>query len=338
MLYHTFFQKEKINYLILRLHNVRLKTLCFGNEVDQCFSIIAGELKKKTVKTLEELTAIIKNCPIEPKPTCESLPFIWEWRDYSKTLLTQTKLENHSFYNSFRFSKDQTTTKMWVKRLPQDRIYTPQEGIQVIRSNCTIENVPAASFRVQDLNLDKVIYDVTKYIQTLPVHERLQVASSWQRLQSRLLGIQTRHLPPMNLDKLKVERTVEIPSLPDEYQFLQNTNHPEIRGERNHSLEVGLDVVVYTQITKNRPWLGMVVSLQGEDSFTIQWYERSGRSERFVAMRHSTGEPYTDVQKKATVMFRGIAKDVTSNSFRISHYWLKKIKDSYDSHDVSYTD
>lgn len=307
-----------------------------GNEVDQCFSILANEFRKNQINTLEELMKLIEDSPIHPKPTCESLPYIWEWRDYSKPKLTKTLLINFSFYNSFKIANAGNVVKLWAKRLPQDKNLVPEGGLKVLKDCVTFEKVPSAQFRVETLNIDKVISDLTKYLQCLPVMKRRQVASSWERLKTRLESMPLKHLRPMDLDELVHVKQCNVAELPDEYRFLEITELPEIDGERCKStLEVGLDVVVYTRDKNTRPWIGRVVEVISDESFKIQWFVRCGKSEKFIA-ENKNGKLHTDVLENVSIMFRGIAKDVTNKSFRISYYWMKKVMEAYKSHDESY--
>ena len=65
-------------------------------------SILTQEFKKSEIKTVEELIQLIENSSIKPKPDCETLEYIWNWRDYISGYLSDKELQNHSFYNAFR--------------------------------------------------------------------------------------------------------------------------------------------------------------------------------------------------------------------------------------------
>ena len=51
-----------------------------GNETDQCFSVIATELKKEDILTLETLKKKIEDSPLNPKPVCRDLQYIYNWK------------------------------------------------------------------------------------------------------------------------------------------------------------------------------------------------------------------------------------------------------------------
>ena len=55
--------------------------------------------------------------------------------------LTEKSLENHSFYHSFRFFKEDDTALMQAKHLPQDHEWTPSTGIRLVKENVIFEPV-----------------------------------------------------------------------------------------------------------------------------------------------------------------------------------------------------
>ena len=104
---------------------------------------------------------MIKNSSISPKPECEILDYIWNWRDYISEYLTVKELKNHSFYNAFNFKKEMSdsegmVTKMRCKRLPQDDEWEPPTGIRLVKPNTPYDPVPSADFRVDELMLPKL--------------------------------------------------------------------------------------------------------------------------------------------------------------------------------------
>ena len=114
------------------------------------------------MKTVEELFEIIVNSPISPKPSCDSLSFIWNWRDHIESSLTQRKLKNHSFYNAFKICREDSHVKLKVKRLPQDLEWLPPTGIRLLKPNSGNEPVGCADFWVEDLMLSRILANLEK--------------------------------------------------------------------------------------------------------------------------------------------------------------------------------
>ena len=154
-------------------------------------SILTQEFKKSEIKTVEELFHIIENSPMVPRPECESLQYIWNWRDYISGYLTDKQLKNHSFYNAFKIKKEKTVsegkvTKLRCKRLPQDEEWLPPTGIRLVQANTPYDPVGSAEFRVQDLLLPKIMENLEKYFRRMPTHVRVKVGDSWGRLKDSL--------------------------------------------------------------------------------------------------------------------------------------------------------
>ena len=126
-----------------------------GNEVDQVFSILSGELKKNEISTLDDLKNVILNSPIEPKPVVRSQMFTWDWKANVEGHLNP--LENHSFFNSFSFKKEEGVVCLRYKKYPHSPEYGPEKGIQLMKSRVDSSPVPVADFRIDKLELDKVI-------------------------------------------------------------------------------------------------------------------------------------------------------------------------------------
>ena len=132
-----------------------------GNSVDQLFSILTQEFKKSEIKTVDELIEIIQKSPITPQPSVESLNYTWDWKNFVTGYLTGKQLENHSFYNAFNIVKEGKKTKLRAKRLPQDQEWFPPTGIELIQQNIPFdEPVRSSGFRVEDLILPKVLWDL----------------------------------------------------------------------------------------------------------------------------------------------------------------------------------
>ena len=77
-------------------------------------SILANELKSD-ITTIEELKEKITNAPIQPKPVCKSLDFIFGWKGFVTPWLADPPLTNHSKYNSFSVQKESGKVKFRKK-------------------------------------------------------------------------------------------------------------------------------------------------------------------------------------------------------------------------------
>merc|ERR1712176_787945 len=125
--------------------------------------------------------------------------------------------------------------KLRAKVLPQDPVYLPQEGIRLFKENASLRPVPAADFRVDALQLDKVLTDLTRWLKTMPAHLSEEVAKSWSELDKKLKGLVRDKdiLPEMDIRTLPKQAPVEVASVPGEYQFVEEegSNVPSISGE-----------------------------------------------------------------------------------------------------------
>ena len=206
-----------------------------GNSVDQLFSILTQEFKKSEIKTVDELIEIIQKSPITPQPSVESLNYTWDWKNFVTGYLTGKQLENHSFYNAFNIVKEGKKTKLRAKRLPQDQEWFPPTGIELIQQNIPFdEPVRSSGFRVEDLNLPKVLWDLQKYFKRMPTHLRVSISSSWNKLKETLEGLprMQNNLPPMKLSDLPKMQLNLAPVLSDEFDFVDDDPNdlPVIKG------------------------------------------------------------------------------------------------------------
>ena len=112
-----------------------------GNEVDQLFSILTTEFKSSDMLDVESLKSKILNSPIKPKPVVESMMYTWDWKETIETHLNP--LQHHSFFNSFKFSKESGHTRLRYKKLPQSPEYGPVEGIQLFSTRGVVGPVQA---------------------------------------------------------------------------------------------------------------------------------------------------------------------------------------------------
>ena len=309
-----------------------------GNAVDQKFSIITQELKKSEIKTLEDLINLISNS-MTHKCNVESLTFTWDWKSFITQHLTSPQLQNHSFYNGFKVSREEEMTKLRFKRLPQDQEWLPPTGIQLINKNITFNPIGSSDFRVESLNLDKIFHDLEKYLRRMPAKTRVAVSQSWSRLREELEGLpkMKKNLPPMKLSELPKMLVEAEKSIPDHYEFVEEDrdNLPEILGKVfeqglfDANIKPGLDVIVYTRSLVGRPWVGRVNEIHGNQTFSIQWFDRQGKTLKFRAMVNPDKTPYISVLDNSTVMFWDISVERSESSFQLSPYWLTKVMKEY---------
>ena len=312
--------------------------------MDQKFSIISQDLKKSEIKTLEELIQLILNSPIHPKPKVKLLTYIWDWKAFVSDHLTDKKLENHSFYNAFKFVKEDGVTKMRVKPLPQDTEWLPPTGMRIIKENITYDPVPCCEFRIENLYLDKVLHDLQRYFSRMPTHVRVNVSQSWYRLKESLESLprKMKNLPTMKILSLPKAVSDPAPSLPDEYSFVMdemNDLPPPLVGHVceiglfDDNVKVGSDVVVYTKTLAGRPWTGRITEILPQKRFMINWYERVGKSLKFRSMFRSKNELYTTEIENSSVMFWDMSSHKTDRRFHLSSSWLERITEEYIMYD-----
>ena len=315
-----------------------------GNIVDQKFSLIAQELKKSEVKTVEELINIITQS-MTPTPEVESLKFTWDWKSFVEKHLETPKMRNHSFYNGFKISKEGSVTKLRMKRFPQDLEWLPPTGIQLLKENIKYEPVGSSGFRVESLNLDKILHDLEKYFKRMPTPVRVSVSNSWYRLKEALEGTprMMHNLPTMKLNDLPKISPQAEPSLPEQYEFIDESpeNLPKIEGKVcedglfDENIKLGVDVVVYTESTVGRPWVGRVQKIyEQHKKFVIRWYNRAGKTNKFRAMVKDDGTPYLSVLENSTVMYWDISVERTENAFHLTPYWISKVMKEYQKCDL----
>jgi hypothetical protein len=259
--------------------------------------------------------------------------------------LTEKSLENHSFYHSFRFFKEDDTALMQAKHLPQDHEWTPSTGIRLVKENVIFEPVVAAEFRIDSLSLPHVFRDLLKYFQRMPLNIRIKVSSSWDALRSTLENLPAKrtNIIKMKIGELPKQDHNSEPVLPDHFEHVIEKEIPELKGdvfpesldEGDFDKEVieGLDVVCYTKTKTSRPWLGKVIEILSERKFVIQWYSRKrGNQNNFYAMEEG-GKPYTSVQENECVILWGFSEEKSKNCYFVSNYWLLKIKNEYAIYD-----
>ena len=319
--------------------------------MDQTFSVLAKLFKESEMRTVDELIQTIQKAPLVPRPECRSLFFIYNWKDFIKNKFAGTPLEFHSFYHSFKFSKEDGKSKFRCKLFPQDTEYLPPTGIQLIKDGTKFEPVGSTDFRIEKLELEKVFRSLQTYLATLPLHTRMTVSASWEALRKTLESLPRRK---ENLVKMKISdlphQILELAAVVPEHfeQFINEEEVPAIRGEVypekvsedtfNKDVAINADVVVYTKTKLNRPWVGRVKQHLPGNMFSVQWFKRRGRGNTFHAMVQTDGSPFLSTQDNAVVMFWHICQQdtLTETSFKLSNYWLEKINQEYADHDAAY--
>ena len=300
------------------------------------------------ITTLETLKEKIVTAPIEPKPICRSLDFIYDWKNFISDKLSQPPLQYQSKYNSFQISAQVLEGKKCVmlrgKKLPQDTVLVPRSGIRVNKEGITYEPVGTAGYRIEKIQFDEIMRGLQIYLSKLPFNERLPITASWDRLRDHLEGLpnRSRYFPKLKLDDLPRQQ-VEVLQVPenllneeDDGMELTGDKYPETVDEGNIEEEIcpGMDVVVYTDVKKGRPWVGRVLEVLQEKKFLIHWFTRKTvRSKTFYAMKDDRGNPSISEQEISTIMFWQMSENRTESSFNLSNFWLENIDREYMSYD-----
>ena len=100
----------------------------------------------------------------------------------------------------------------------------------------------------------------------------------------------------MNLDILPTQEVDLMMAIDDDScegidvnKMLTGNLCPELieDGDLDEDIEQGTDVVVYTEATRKRPWVGRVSELLPNKKFIIHWYQRrSGSGNTFYEIEY----------------------------------------------------
>ena len=317
--------------------------------MDQLFSILCRVLKTE-IQSPDELVKKIQQAPIIPKPDVDELLFTWDWREFISPKLSGKSLQNHSFFHSFQLKKEYGTVVFRAKKYSQLSEWSPESGIKLLKEGFEDSPVPASEFRVESLNLEKVYSDLySKYFPTLSTEDRKKAEKSWENLRTILENLPKKrmNLPHMRLSSLPRQKQVAPAKVPDFLEPCLNEEIPELIGEHcvyepsdgqfDVDIRPGMDVAVYTQSVKDRPWLGRVQSIQERGArFEIQWFKKKARTLTFQAMFNKDGTKMTSVLPSETVMMWEFSSNKSEDSFNISKDWTEKINRQYESHDKCY--
>ena len=300
----------------------------------------------------DDLRKKILESPILPKPCVEELLYTFDWREFVKGNLTGTKLQNHSFFFSFMIKKENGVAVFRAKKYPFNSEWTPAGGILLLNSNVEFSPVQASEFRLETLCLDKVYSDLyTKFFPTLETKERKRAEASWEKWRTVLENLpkQRKHLAPMRLLCLPKQVPASSSAVPSYMEPFLNIQTPDLIGQNcivepvesqfQSEILVGMDIAVYTESRKDRPWLGRVLGIQdGGQSFEVLWFKKKGRSSTFQSMKNKDGTGYTSVLPSDTVMLWEFSTNKEVDSFDVSKDWLGKIDEEYNSHDLCYNE
>ena len=315
------------------------------------FSILASEFKSE-IKSPDELLNKIRNSAIIPKPVCEELLYIWDWREFVKPNMSNSKLQNHSFLHSFMVKKEGNVGVLRGRKYPQDRSeWQPEDGIKLLKDRVEFNPIGAAELRVEKLNLDQIFQGLyTRYFPQLTEQDKRKAVSSWEKLRVDLENLPKKknNFPMMKLLQLpKQVRNSSHPVLPtflepfqsNEIRILAGTRHVEEPATSvfETDIQVKMDVALYTKQKSTRPWLGRVLSVMpGSKDFIVQWYRKKPRSGVYAASFNPNGTPFTSTMSSDSVMLWNFSDMRTDDSFELSTEWLNKIMKTYDDHDSCY--
>jgi hypothetical protein len=315
-----------------------------GNQCDQRFSILTNEFASE-ITTIEDLKEKITKAPMIPKAICRSLLYIFSWKCFIINQLSDPPLENHSKYNSFLILMEDGKAKLRAKKLPQDTQLVPRAGIRLLKEGHGYGPVGPAEFRIEKLNFDKIMRGLNIYLSKLPMEGRMRIQTSWDNLRATLEGLPKRSVNMEKMDLTEFPRlTEEVPSLPEHLCVVDET--PQLTGDLfpeeinfghlEDEVALGMDVCIYTEDKRWRPWLGRIVKILENKQFVLQWYcRKSVRSSVFTALQNKDGSPSLAELDNDTVMFWMISEPQsrTVNTFSLSPYCLKTIEREYEEMD-----
>ena len=234
---------------------------------------------------------------------------------------------------------------MYGKKLPQDTQLVPRSGIRVIKDNVEFDPVGTAEYRVHSIKFDEIMRGLQVYLAKLPPRERLPITRSWDKLRDMIEGLPNRceMFPKMKLTNLPKQQpeVLQVPDYlmdeDDDGLELMGDKYPELvdEGDLDSEISPGMDVCIFTENLKGRPWVGRVLELLEDQRFLIQWYSRKTvRSTTFQALINSDGRPNISELENGSVMFWSMSENRTKDSFTLNNFWLKNIEREYTSLDA----
>jgi len=142
----------------------------------------------------------------------------------------------------------------------------------------------------------------------------------------------------MKLEELPKQTAVDLAPTPDYLKdavvSVENTLSGDVYEEEPlegdlSEVGIGTDVCVYTENRKGRPWVGRVVEILANKQFIINWFQRSGRSMVFEAMREPDGSLALSTIELDSIMFWEMSVKRSEDKFSLPSFWLETIKMEY---------
>ena len=313
------------------------------------FSIIAQTLKGREISTLDELVETMKSAPIQPSPVVNILYYITDWKKYVEPILSKEKLSHHSGYHCFKVNKEESKVCFRGKVLSTDEKWHPKQGIQLLVDNPKLDRKSEASeFRFDHKKMKNILDDIVgKYLPMLEPCKRQETEVSWNALNGTFQKLEKERKSLKTLSFSELPK-YKLPPPPDssglvvkcheETPIMWGTFYPDIVLNGNVQLDakIGLDVIIYTQTTTSRPWVGVIRSISEDaQTFRIHWYKRaSGGGIRYKEVLRE-GEPYLADVEAASVMLYSVADHLNNGDLDLSE-WMEKIMDTYKEHDLCY--
>ena len=269
--------------------------------------------------------------------------FLFDWKAFIEDKLSTPPLQYTSKYNSFSFTVEQGDVKLRGKRLPQDEVLAPRSGIRVVKKNVTFDPVSCADFRIENIHFDAIWKGLNLIMPQLEKDEQFRVRTSWERLRTSLESLPRRrnNLREMKISELPKQKkyVLEVPDHlleKESEKELTGDKYPETieDGEFDREISEDMDVVVYSDQSSLRPWVGRIIKLLEGRKFLLQWYTRKTcRSKTFYALENSDGSPNVAEQENQSVMFWCMSERRTENSFDLSPFWMEAILREYTTLD-----
>lgn len=310
---------------------------------------MADQFEKSEILTVGDLVEKIENSPMTPKASTHELLYAFGWKKYITPKLSDPQLMNHSKYNSFVLTKENGLVKFRAKKLPQDPItnYMPRSGIRLIKDMDGIDSdsIGPADLRIERIDFDGIVKGLQRFLLNQTLELKMQVITNWDNLRKRLEDLPKKFdcLPKMKFSIFPKQdnscATVSRnPILDEEIPALVGDLYPEevALGSIEDEADIGMDVCLFTEEKKWRPWMGRIVKLLENNKMEVQWYKRkSKRSNVFVAVDKFDGSPYLNVVEKECVMFWMMSEPEsrTENSFIVATNNLMTISREYEEVD-----
>ena len=218
----------------------------------------------------------------------------------------------------------------------------PRAGIRIINEGVEFEPVGPAEYRVDTIKFDEIMKGINIYLSKQPLGKRMEVSQSWERLRKKIESLPERseNFPKMKLNDLPrlVREPLHVPDhLMEEEEDADNELTGDIYpedvtdGDVDSEISLGMDVCIYTESKRGRPWVGRIVQLLEGRRFIIHWYSRkSSRSKLFEASYNADGSRSVSEMENQMVMFWQMTHKRTQTSFYLETFWLETIEREYN--------